>query len=196
MWINVKQILINSTQTLAFSTLIFALAIAPSLPMFRFLLASSMTFHMLVQIPLLVIAGYFLSKQLSVNIVYQPLYFYLSCWLWVLLAGMFWMLPISLDKALLNLYWDLFKVLSLLISGLLLRPALAGPKILSLFFIGSTVMMLFFIGYFYQDSELRLCNGYLIESQKMAGLGLVIMALLILIASILKLRKDISNKRI
>ncbi|HPN02347.1 MAG TPA: hypothetical protein PKV03_13025 [Methylotenera sp.] len=153
-----------------------------------------MTFHMLVQIPLLVIAGYFLSKQLSVNIVNQPLYFYLSCWLWVLLASMFWMLPISLDKALLDPNWDIFKILTLLISGFLLRSALAGPKILSLFFIGSTVMMLFFIGYFYQDSELRLCNSYLIESQKTAGLGLFIMALLLLIASILKLRKDISNK--
>lgn len=190
----VTIILIRFTQTWVCTVLILGLAIAPSLPMFKFLLASSMVFHMLIQLPLLVVAGYFLSKQLKVHVANQPLNFYLSSWLWILVAGMFWMLPISLDKALLHPQWDTFKVLTLLISGALLRGTLVGPKILSLFFIGSTVMMLFFIGYFYQDSELRLCNSYLLESQKIAGIGLIMMAFALLFLSIYAVRSTIFSE--
>ncbi len=173
------------------------LAVVPSLPMFRFLLASSMTFHMVVQIPALIIAGYLISGQVftiaHASAERSRLNLSLSCWLWILFASMFWMLPISLDKALINSYWDIFKVITLLLSGVFLKPAFAGPKILSLFFIGSTIMMLFFIGYFYQGSELRLCNSYLIESQQTAGLGLILLAFTLLFASIFILRKEIVN---
>lgn len=175
--------------------LFLVLAVAPSLPTLRFLLASSMTFHMAIQIPALIIAGYLLSKTLfsvqSLSSLNSELSVNLSCWLWILLASMFWMLPISLDKALINPYWDVFKIITLLVSGLLLRPAFTGPKILSLFFIGSTIMMLFFIGYFYQGSELRLCNSYLIESQQTAGVALICLAFSLLFVSIFLLRKEI-----
>jgi hypothetical protein len=175
--------------------LFLTFAIAPSLPMLRFLIASSMTFHMAVQIPALIIAGYLVSKTLfsaeSLISANSKLSISLSCWLWILLASMFWMLPISLDKALINPYWDVFKVTSLLVSGVLLRSAFTGPKILSLFFIGSTIMMLFFIGYFYQGSELRLCNSYLIESQQTAGVALIYIAFSLLFVSIFMLRKEI-----
>jgi hypothetical protein len=162
------------------------LAIAPSLPPFRFLIENSMALHMAVQIPFLIIAGYFLGRQFSTK---TTLTFSLSCWLWIALASAFWMLPISLDKALLNPYWDIFKMISLLLAGFLLKPALAGSKILALFFIGSGVMMLLFIGYFYQDSPLRLCNSYLIESQKTAGMALMAWAFAILLAAIAALSK-------
>ena len=183
---SIKKTRFNPFVEKVFCWLILLLAIAPSLPMFRFLLASSMSFHMLGQMPLIIMAGYLLNRQFSFNLNNQPLYFYLACWLWILLSSMFWMLPISLDKALLNPYWDIVKILTLFIAGFCLRPALAGSKILSLFFIGSIIMMLFFIGYFYQDSELRLCNSYLIESQKSTGIGLIIAAFLILMLAIIK----------
>lgn len=190
---SIKKLWINPSVGKVFCWLILLLAIAPSLPMFRFLLASSMSFHMLVQMPLLILSGHLLSRQFSFRTTNQPLYFYLSCWLWILLSSMFWMLPISLDKALLNPYWDIFKILTLLFAGFSLRPALAGSKILSLFFIGSIIMMLFFIGYFYQDSELRLCNSYLIESQKTTGMGLIFTAFLILIVAIIKGSKQLDQ---
>ena len=119
----------------------------------------------------------------------------LGFWLWILFASMFWMLPISLDKALINPYWDVFKITTLLFSGFLLRHTFTGPRILSLFFIGSTIMMLFFIGYFYQGSELRLCNSYLIESQQTAGLSLTLLAFSLLFVSLFKIRKDIFHPK-
>lgn len=182
------QIIQQVLQHRLFSYLLLVLAIAPSFPIFRYLIESSMALHMAGQIPLLIIAGFFLRHQFIAK---QSLFFSLSYWLWIAFAGAFWMLPISLDKALLNPYWDAFKIVSLLLAGLLLKPALAGSKILALFFIGSSVMMLFFIGYFYQDSPLRLCNSYLIESQKTAGIGLMLWAAGILLFATIALSKNL-----
>ena len=108
-----------------------------------------------------------------------------------LLAGMFWMLPISVDKALIDINWDIFKIITLVLNGMLLKPAFAGPKILSLFFAGSSLMMLFSVGHFYQDSESRLCNSYLLASQQTTGLGLMLLAAALLMFALYKLRHDI-----
>lgn len=170
------------------------LAIVPSTSSFKYLIADSMAFHMLVQIPLLILSGYLIGRyfKLHRNIHSNPksLNIVLSCWLWFLFATLFWMLPISLDKALLSVGWDFFKIVSLILTGLLLTVALSSSKILSLFFIGSTVMMLFFIGYYYQDTTLRLCNSYLIESQQNAGMGLIAMAFTIVFLCAAALYKE------
>ena len=199
MFITLKNALSYTQLKTSIIWLFLVLSVAPSLPMFRVLIESSMSFHMVVQIPALIIAGYLLSM---LPLFYQqytkePLTLNLSLgfWLWILFASMFWMLPISLDKALINPYWDVFKITTLLLSGLLLRHTFTGPKILSLFFIGSTIMMLFFIGYFYQGSELRLCNSYLIESQQTAGLSLILLAFSLLFVSLFKIRKDIFHPK-
>ena len=178
----------NNIQSYA-SVLFLIAAIAPSLPPFKFLLASSMVVHMLIQIPSLILAGYWLNAQNKpIN---SSLSLSLSCWLWILLASMFWMLPISLDKALIYSDWDIFKIITLVLSGMLLKPAFAGPKVLSLFFAGSSLMMLFSVGHFYQDSESRLCNSYLLESQQTTGLGLMLLAAALLLFALYKLRHDI-----
>lgn len=165
------------SKSLVFVILIIALT--PSLPLFRFLILDSMQFHMLVQLPLLVLSGYLINKN-SVNN-HRNLYEYTGLWIWVLLSIMFWMLPISMDKAVQSGYWDMFKLLSLIFSGYVLKPALSASKILIFFFIGSLVMMLFFAGSFYQTAESRLCSSYLIESQQTTGMGLLLLGFLILV---------------
>ncbi len=185
-----NQLKLNTIQLYA-SVLFLIVAIAPSLSPFKFLLASSMFIHMLIQIPALISAGYWLNSQNKPLNSPSSLSLSLSCWLWILLASMFWMLPISLDKALIHSNWDIFKIITLVASGMLLKPAFAGPKVLSLFFAGSSLMMLFSVGHFYQDSESRLCNSYLLASQKTTGLGLMLLATALLLLALFKLRHDI-----
>ncbi|MES2501276.1 MAG: hypothetical protein V4545_01630 [Pseudomonadota bacterium] len=183
-----NQLKRNTIQLYA-SVLFLIAAIAPSLPPFKYLLASSMVIHMLIQIPALVLAGYWLTAQNKpLN---SALSLSLSCWLWILLASTFWMLPISLDKALISSNWDIFKIITLVLSGMLLKLAFAGPKVLSLFFAGSSLMMLFSVGHFYQDSESRLCNSYLLATQQTTGLGLMLLAAALLLFALYKLRHDI-----
>lgn len=159
-------------------------SVMPSFPVGKGLIQSSMIFHMLIQIPMLILAGYLLNNFHSNKNTLSKTF---SLWLWIYLSGLFWMLPINLDKALAYPSWDIFKVLSLLITGACLKTVFKSYQTLALFFIGNTVMMLFFIGLYFQTTDVRLCNAYLIESQQTAGLGLIILSFMILSALILML---------
>lgn len=169
---------------------VFLAAIIPSTPYFNELNQSNMAFHMLFQLPMLILAGYMLNER---EIKKYLLIDNVAMWLWIYFSGLFWMLPISLDKALINPFWDLFKIISLLVTGVLLKKVLNSYRILALFFIGSTVMMLFFAGIYFQTTDNRLCNAYLIESQQLTGFGLIIGAFLMLVALVLLLIKPDNN---
>lgn len=159
------------------AALVLVVAITPSLPYARVFIQSSMTLHMLFQIPMLILAGYVLKTQSNASYSLTESF---AQWLWIYLAGLFWMLPISLDKALLYPMWDIFKIISLLITGATLKVVFQSHRVLALFFIGSTAMMLFFVGSYYQETDVRLCNAYLIESQQATGSGLIVAASLLL----------------
>ncbi|MBC7787919.1 MAG: hypothetical protein H7Z18_10965 [Methylophilaceae bacterium] len=145
---------------------------------------------MLVQMPLLIFAGY--SFDITKQKVSYKLNTSAAQWLWIYLTTMFWMLPISLDKALIYPVWDIFKILTLLITGIVLKVVFQSHRLLALFFIGSTVMMLFFAGFNYQQSDVRLCNAYLIESQKITGSGLIIVASALLLFLFWKIKQELA----
>jgi hypothetical protein len=173
----IKTLLTTKTQAI-FSVSALITAVTPSLPFARVLIESSMTFHMLFQIPMLIFAGYLLKNKPKK--VQYTLFESTAQWLWIYLSSTFWMLPISIDKALLYPAWDVFKLLSLLITGAVLKVVFQSNRLLALFFIGSMAMMLFFVGFYYQQTDTRLCNAYLIESQQVTGLGLIVIACLLL----------------
>ena len=171
---------------LIFPLSILLLAITPSLPFANSLIQSSMAFHMLVQLPMLVLAGYLIAQIGLINKIYHhslssSLSVTLAQWLFIYLASVFWMLPISLDQALIAPEWAIFKIVSLVTTGILLQKVFKSHRLLALFFIGSMAMMLFFVGYYYQDTDIRLCNAYLIESQQLTGTGLMAAASLLLL---------------
>lgn len=186
-----SELNVNITTKLNCKTILIVLfllvSIMPSFSVGKGLIQSSMMFHMLIQIPMLILAGYLLNNFHSNKNTLSKTF---SLWLWIYLSGLFWMLPINLDKALAYPSWDLFKVLSLLITGACLKAVFKSYRGLALFFIGSTVMMLFFIGLYFQTTDVRLCNAYLIESQQAAGLGLIILSFIILSALIKMLTRD------
>ena len=172
------------------SLLVLASAIALSLPKVRHLIESSMAVHMLVQMPLLILAGYLIHTRPQHSS--YKLTTSAAQWLWIYLTSMFWMLPISLDKALIYPAWDVFKIVSLLITGAVLKLVFQSYRLLALFFIGSMVMMLFFVGFNYQQSDVRLCNAYLIESQQLTGTGLIIVASSLLLFLFWKIKQELA----
>lgn len=170
-----------------FTFFVMLVAIMPSMPMLRLSIESSMAFHMLFQLPMLLFAGYMINVRLRE---YYLLNEIVAMWVWVYFCGLFWMMPISLDKALIYPLWDIFKIVSLLVTGALLKVVFIKYNVLSLFFIGSSSMMLFFVGMYFQNTNVRLCNAYLIESQQVTGIGLIVFASLILLALVLYLIKS------
>jgi hypothetical protein len=184
----IKTLLTTKTQAI-FSVSALITAVTPSLPFARVLIESSMTFHMLFQIPMLIFAGYLLKNKPKK--VQYTLFESTAQWLWIYLSSTFWMLPISIDKALLYPPWDVFKLLSLLITGAVLKVVFQSNRLLALFFIGSMAMMLFFVGFYYQQTDTRLCNAYLIESQQVTGLGLIVIACLLLSFLFFKIQRNL-----
>ena len=88
-----------------------------------------------------------------------------------------WMLPLSLDAAVLNPAIGWLKVASALLAGWLTRISLreANPAIQA-FFVLNWAWMTGAAGVLYQQAPERLCSTYLLGDQAWAGRGLVALA--------------------
>jgi hypothetical protein len=154
------------------------LAISLSVPPLRSLIEQSMFWHMVVQMPLLVLAGWLTMSAWPRR---SPLQF-MTAWNVYGLNGFFitflilayWMLPSAIDRAVVLPQADALKLLTLFAAGALSKHALdRSPTVLQLFFVALTVSMLIWLGFYFVTTELRLCNAYSLASQVSAGWGLI-----------------------
>lgn len=159
-------------------------ACALSLPPLRSLIEQSMAWHMVVQMPMLLAAGWLFAGRPD-GAGDGPLprtwdHFGLTSFMIAQAIFSYWMLPSAIDRAVVLPQADLLKLLSLFCSGLLLRRAMArSPGASQLFVVGYAVSMLFATGSFVATADQRLCNAYSLESQWKAGIGLVALGAII-----------------
>lgn len=149
-------------------------------------LEQTMTRHMLVQIPLLIGGGVFLGRALlqSGQNADRPFAAWnenglpgLSAFL---LVTAYWMVPKALDDAIASASMEQAKLFSLVVAGIVLPVSLARANIIiQLFFLGNFAAMSAFVGLIYQDAPSRLCNAYLQDDQQSAGVGLVVIAVVL-----------------
>ena len=143
-------------------------------------LEADMARHMLVEIPLIVVAGAYLARftPSRMRSAFARIdAFGLTGWLFAGLVTAFWMIPAALDAAVASPAMNAAKFASLLAGGFLLRESLRrSPLALEAFFVGNFTWMAATVGLVYQDAETRLCLAYLVDSQQRAGEGLVIVA--------------------
>lgn len=157
-------------------------ALASLLPPARAWLEASMLTHMLVQWPLLVLAGAVLAARLCMA---PRCAAAIARWnerglpglLYSTLALAFWMTPAALDHAVASAPWDAAKAVSLLAAGaaLALSWRAAGP-VVQAFFIGNAVWMTVAVGMLFQELPQRVCNAYLQDDQTLTGVALVALA--------------------
>jgi hypothetical protein len=149
-----------------------------SIPPVRVFLERSMFLQMVIQIPMLFIGGALLSG-LARPAVGIPIWRYinlygLSGFMMAQMILLYWMLPISIDRAVVFPLVDLVKICTILIAGLLVGESLQkSPSALQLFFIGYFIAMLAWLGYYFVTTEFRLCNAYSLSSQQNTGYGLI-----------------------
>jgi cytosine/uracil/thiamine/allantoin permease len=157
--------------------LVLGLATVPA----RNALESSMAGQMLIQMPLLAMAGIVVAGAMAER-------WRRSIEAWnggglpgLLLASFvasYWMLPRSLDAALGSAPAEVAKFLSLpLLLGLPL--ALGWPKLHSIargFVVANLISMLGVVGWLYSEAPVRLCNYYLVDQQVSAGRALIAVA--------------------
>lgn len=165
-----------------------ALWLALAAPPLRHALESTMTLQMLVQIPLLALAGWWLAAPLA-----RRSGAILAAWnrsgisglLLASLVAMLWMLPRTLDAALAVPWVALAKFL--VVPWLIGLPlALSWPRagfVVRGVFLLEVVATAFRLGWLYTVSPVRLCSNYLLGDQQQLGkimlaLGVAICVLL------------------
>ena len=151
-----------------------------ALPAVRHALEASMTLHMLVQYPLLALAGFIGARALPER--WRARAGALRHWNAHGITGLFatalvlaiLMIPRVLDLALTDPRVELAKMLALIFSGAALqlswRPA---GLLVQGFFLGNVLPMMAVVGTLYESSPVRVCNAYLLDDQARLGQMLV-----------------------
>ena len=150
-------------------------------PLSRQILEGSLTMHMLVQIPLLVISGWLIGKtqRLSSDVrgsaavrafnrqgVTGIVLF--AC------VALLWMIPRLLEQSLAEPGAMIAKFVSLPLAGIALAWSYPiAPPILIGVLLAHAVSMLAAMGWVYLTAPTRLCNAYLAEDQALAGMTLL-----------------------
>ena len=157
-----------------------------ALPPVANLLESIMIIHMHMQMPLLIIAGFFMAKFFLLRF---PKFF--ETWnqngipgiLLFLVILVYWMIPRTMDEALTLNSVEIFKFISLpFLAGVPLRDSWRKLSVFkrNIFLIVITIMS-FGLGMLYVKSPVQLCNNYLLIEQITLGWGFLTMAICLVI---------------
>lgn len=143
----------------------------------RAALESSMSRHMLIQYPALMLTGALLSAAVP-NALRRRLTPWntlgLSGFVAVALCLAVLMIPRVLDLALIDPGVEAGKIIALIVVGALLRHSWRiGGLLIQAFFLGNTLPMMGVVGWLYESAPVRLCNAYRLDDQQNLGQGLI-----------------------
>ena len=171
-------------------------ALALSLPPLRMLIEQSMVWHMLVQMPLLVLAGACAAAAWTSVRELRWNRFGLTGFMLAQCIVAYWMIPATVDRAVVLPSADAVKLVTLWIAGAALNLGYRqAPPAVQLFFIGYGLPMMAWLGLYLASTDLRLCNAYSLQSQWRAGWGLVGLAAALGVAWVLDMRHCPSSAR-
>lgn len=185
----------TSTQVGIAAALLALVALPPS----RGWLESSMSLHMLVQFPLLAVAGWLFAQALPPRGRAR-----LDTWnahgiaglLFVALAMALLMIPRLLDLAVTEPRIEAAKMTVLVLAGAALQLSWTrAGKLVQGFFLGNVLPMTAAVGQLFQDTPLRLCNAYLLDDQDRVGTALVTLALVAGAAWLADLMRTVARDR-
>jgi hypothetical protein len=147
-------------------------------------LDATMVRHMAIEIPVLFIIGWIAAwragARLGKSVAHWDAHG-IPVLLYATLTGMFWMMPVTLDKAVLQPSWGILKILSIVLAGFLLGARWCRVSlIIQSFIVLNAVSMLLTGGLLYQQAQDQLCSVYFSGQQSAAGVGLLAWALIIL----------------
>ncbi len=153
-------------------------------PLTRYSMETTMSVHMLVQMPLLVICGFMfclLLRETRQNKLLAALGGATPSVLLALFAASYWMLPRALDAALSHPLAEVAKFISL--PALVGLPLALAWKRLSLvgrgFVWTNLISMLALLGWLYIVAPVRVCNNYPVNQQESTGWLMVKLALIL-----------------
>src|SRR5690625_1585125 len=158
-----------------YGTVLFIILMIP--PVISFL-ESVMFLHMLVQFPLLIVVGYLWGRSIL-----EKFGHFFTKWnttgvagiLVVVIITTYWMIPRAMDESLTIWYIELFKFISLPLTGLLLRDSMGKIQMIGKVFLFLNYISMFgLMAWLYIDSPIQVCNNYLEIEQKTLGWGFLV----------------------
>lgn len=164
---------------LIWSLLIWAVL---TLPPVRRAMEADMVWHMLVQFPAIAFGGLLFARGLPAGIRERAAYWNPAGFGGLFAASliaMFWMIPRALDSVLIDGGLEIAKFVTLALAGGLFqlswKPA---GLIVQGVFAANVLPMMMVIGWLYIAAPVRLCNAYLGSQQRVAGEGLIVLAMI------------------
>lgn len=154
----------------AVAMLLLLIAVFARVPLER-----SMMLHMLVQLPMLFVAGGLMAREGAGTARVHPVAAF------VFATGMWttWMIPRALDAAVEQPGVDALKAVSLVLAGLLAgRAWRRSSAVVRTFVAGNSAWMMATIGVLYLDTPARLCTSYGRGEQQQTGIALVALTVL------------------
>jgi hypothetical protein len=152
----------------------------------RLWLEANMARHMLVEFPLLLGAGAAVGAALLPrHRASRPFYnqYGLTGFAFLALVLGFWMIPAALDNALASGAMAASKYASLIVAGLIAPASFrSAPLAVQTFFVGNVGWMTATAGLLYQEADRQLCLYYLVDMQSIAGRGLVVASIAMMVA--------------
>ncbi len=136
--------------------------------------------HILIQLPALVFSGFILVQPDRI----RDQFWNQGGWSPLLVAlfmSIFWMLPRSIDAALIHIEMELVKFVSIpLLIGIPLAIgwSRAHPVLVS-FIKAQTISMLLLLSFLYTHAPMRICNSYLVNDQVRLGYGFLVLAIIV-----------------
>jgi hypothetical protein len=158
-----------------------AMFLVLAVPAARGMMESDMALHMLLQFPLLLLAGWLMAKGIPPQTRAG-----IQKWNHAGIAGLlatsmiltFWMLPRALDVVLTNTPLEVCKFLSLALAGAALEVSWQTAGMIARgFFLGNLLPMMMVIGWLYIETPFRICNAYLASDQLRTGSGLLALSI-------------------
>ncbi len=147
------------------------------------LLEASMLSHVLVQLPLLALLGWYLGKQIPerwCEVIGGWNRFGVPGLLLMSFTIVYWMLPRALDGSLTDglITFAKFVSVPLLIGMPLAISWPQAPMVVRGLTVFELWAMLMRLGWLYLDTPVRLCSNYLLQEQVTLGIGLISLAAL------------------
>lgn len=155
---------------------------------------STMALQMLVEFPLVMASGWVASRIVARRlgdgrVVEAVMHMGLAPLVGATLCLMFWMVPLALDLARLDAGINAAKLGSLFVAGARWSTVCGARPASLVFFAGNMVWMLATVGLLFHDTPSRLCANYLLDDQRLTGVGLLGYAVAVAAGLVLHLRR-------
>ena len=137
--------------------------------------AETMVRHQLLQLPLMFLSGVVVSMIISFKI--HDTAYGLAILIFSLFSLTFWMLPRSVDMAVIDPFFGRLMDLNMLTAGILIRGIFAGDLFeMRLLFLGMMTAMLIAVGVTLRVYDLLLCSSFDIPQQKTTGYYMLLLS--------------------